>query len=82
MNWTRLIITLDKKCESNSFFVEEISNLLVISGVETFTVEDYSDLEDTLSGGGIFYDYIDEKLLKSEKKITNDRLYNLTLVIF
>lgn len=65
MTWSRLKITLSEG--PSPLFVEDISNLLVISGVETFTVEDFSDLEETLSGGGIFYDYIDDELLKSEK---------------
>ncbi|MBR6633160.1 MAG: 50S ribosomal protein L11 methyltransferase [Clostridia bacterium] len=66
MTWSRLKITLSGG--ASPLFVEEISNLLVIAGVETFTVEDFSDLEETLSGGGIFYDYIDDELLKSEDK--------------
>lgn len=67
MIWKRLKIS-DERNVTSSIFVEDISNLLVIAGVETFTVEDFSDLEDTLSGGGIFYDYIDEQLLDSEDK--------------
>ncbi len=67
MVWSRLKITLSEN--TSSLFVEDISNLLVIAGVETFTVEDFSDLEETLSGGGIFYDYIDNELLNSEEKI-------------
>lgn len=67
MTWLRLKITSTKM--PSSLFVEDISNLLVIAGVETFTVEDFSDLEETLSGGGIFYDYIDDELLASEGNI-------------
>ncbi len=66
MVWSRLKITLSDNAAP--LFVEDISNLLVIAGVETFTVEDFSDLEETLSGGGIFYDYIDDELLNSESK--------------
>ncbi len=68
MIWTRLKISANGTPVPSSVFVEEISNLLVISGVDTFTVEDFSDLEETLSGGGIFYDYIDDELLSSEDK--------------
>lgn len=68
MIWRRLKITLESSTAS-PLFVEDVSNLLVIAGVETFTVEDFSDLEETLSGGGIFYDYIDDELLKSEDKV-------------
>ncbi len=67
MIWSRLKITLSDNSPC-PLFVEDISNALVIAGVETFTVEDYSDLEETLSGGGIFYDYIDDELLNSESK--------------
>lgn len=66
MIWTRLKISANDSPLPSSLFVEEISNLLVISGVETFTVEDFSDLKDTLSGGEIFYDYIDDGLLENE----------------
>lgn len=66
MTWSRLNITIP---DNNApLFVEDVSNLLVIAGVDTFTVEDFSDLEETLSGGGIFYDYIDDELLNSEDK--------------
>lgn len=68
MIWTRLKISANDTPIPSSVFVEEISNLLVISGVDTFTVEDFSDLEETLSGGGIFYDYIDDELISSEDK--------------
>lgn len=68
MIWKRLKITATDKSIS-PLFVEDISNLLVIAGVETFTVEDFSDLEETLSGGGIFYDYIDDELLEAEGNI-------------
>lgn len=68
MVWKRLKITASEKSVSAAF-VEDISNLLVIAGVETFTVEDFSDLEETLSGGGIFYDYIDDGLLEAEDSI-------------
>ncbi|MBE6701203.1 MAG: 50S ribosomal protein L11 methyltransferase [Ruminococcaceae bacterium] len=68
MIWSKLAITIKENCSCPPLFVEDISNLLVITGVETFTVEDFSDLEETLSGGGIFYDYIDEQLLMSEEK--------------
>ena len=54
MIWTRLKISANDSPLPSSLFVEEISNLLVISGVETFTVEDFSDLKDTLSGGETF----------------------------
>ena len=67
MVWSRLKITSENK--PSPLFVEDISNLLIIAGAETFTVEDFSDLEETLSGGGIFYDYIDDELLQSEDKI-------------
>lgn len=68
MIWTRLKISVKESAPFSPIFVEEISNLLVICGVDTFTIEDYSDLEETLSGGGIFYDYIDDELLKSNDK--------------
>lgn len=68
MIWRRLKITVEGNSVS-PLFVEDVSNLLVIAGVETFTVEDFSDLEETLSGGGIFYDYIDDELLESENNI-------------
>ena len=67
MTWLRLRITASEM--PSPLFVEDISNLLVIAGVETFTVEDFSDLEETLSGGGIFYDYIDDELIASEGNI-------------
>ena len=68
MNFIRLKITVSSPAELSPLFVEDISNLLVISGVDTFTVEDYNDLEETLSGGGIFYDYIDDELLDKKGK--------------
>ncbi len=63
MIWTRLKITAS---DISPLFVEEISNLLIIAGVETFTVEDMSDLRDNLAGGQIFFDYIDDELIKAE----------------
>lgn len=68
MTYIRLKIEVSDSTLPSSFIVEEVSNLLIIAGVDTFTVEDYSDLEETLSEGGIFYDYIDEDLLNSEEK--------------
>ena len=68
MIWTRLKITTSECTSPSPFFVEEISNLLIISGVDTFTVEDLSDLKETLAGGEIFYDYIDDELLSAEEK--------------
>ncbi len=68
MIWTRLKITTSDNTLPSPFFVEEISNLLIISGVDTFTVEDLSDLKETLAGGEIFYDYIDDELLSDEEK--------------
>ncbi len=62
MDWIRINIT----CRSDSApanFSEDIANLLIISGVDTFTTDDFSDLEEVLSQGGIFYDYIDDELL-------------------
>lgn len=67
MIWTRLKITDSNNKTPSPLFVEEISNLLIISGVDTFTVEDLSDLKETLAGGEIFYDYIDDSLLNAEK---------------
>ncbi|MBR5459378.1 MAG: 50S ribosomal protein L11 methyltransferase [Clostridia bacterium] len=61
MNWIRINITCEKDCPAT--FSEEIANLLIISGVDTFTTDDFSDLEETLSQGGIFYDYIADDLL-------------------
>ena len=68
MTYTRLKIEIPNSTLTSSLIVEEVSNLLIIAGVDTFTVEDYSDLEETLSQGGIFYDYIDNDLLQSEEK--------------
>ncbi len=68
MIWTRLKITTPDEATPSPFFVEDISNLLIISGVDTFTVEDLSDLKETLAGGEIFYDYIDDELLSAEEK--------------
>ncbi len=67
MNWTRINITCTENCPVN--FCEDIANLLIITGVETFTTDDFSDLEETLSQGGIFYDYIDESLLAHTENI-------------
>lgn len=67
MNWIRINIT----SSSNPFpenFSEDIANLLIISGVDTFTTDDYSDLEEVLSQGGIFYDYIDDSLLSLKEQ--------------
>ena len=68
MTFIRLKITVSSIENLSPAFVEEISNLLVINDVDTFTVEDFSDLEETLSGGGIFYDYIDDALLDNKNK--------------
>ncbi len=69
MNWTRINITLSEKCENPAAFSEDIANLLIVSGVDTFTTDDFSDLEETLSQGGIFYDYIDDELLGLQNSI-------------
>ncbi len=68
MNWTRINITLKDKCENPASFSEEIANLLIMAGVDTFTTDDFSDLEEVLSQGGIFYDYIDDELLKMQSQ--------------
>lgn len=68
MNFIRLKISVSSIDSLSPLFVEDVSNLLVIAGVDTFTVEDYNDLEETLSGGGIFYDYIDDELLIKKGK--------------
>ncbi len=91
MTYIRLKIEISGSTLPSALVVEEVSNLLIISGVDTFTVEDYSDLEDTLSEGGIFYDYIDEELLESEEKdpviyayfnsdVDGEQLYKSTLL--
>ena len=64
MNWIRINITVKEGTLTPENFCEDIANLLIISGVDTFTTDDFSDLEETLSQGGIFYDYIDDTLLK------------------
>ena len=64
MNWIRINITTEEGKGAPQNFSEDIANLLIISGVDTFTTDDFSDLEETLSQGGIFYDYIDDTLLK------------------
>ncbi len=64
MNWIRINITVEEGASAPNNFSEDIANLLIISGVDTFTTDDFSDLEETLSQGGIFYDYIDETLLE------------------
>lgn len=69
MVWTRLKITISEGGTLPRNFVEDVSNLLIINGADTFTVEDYSDLDETLSGGGIFFDYIDDELLESRDKL-------------
>ncbi len=66
MDYLRINITLDDKCENPSAFSEDIANLLIIAGVDTFTTDDFSDLEEVLSQGGIFYDYIDDELLEMQ----------------
>ncbi len=68
MNWTRINITLKDTCTNPAAFSEDIANLLIMSGVDTFTTDDFSDLEEVLSQGGIFYDYIDDDLLKLQKE--------------
>lgn len=62
MDWIRINITCSTPVAPANFS-EDIANLLIISGVDTFTTDDFSDLEEVLSQGGIFYDYIDDELL-------------------
>lgn len=62
MDWIRINITCSTPTAPSNFS-EDIANLLIISGVDTFTTDDFSDLEEVLSQGGIFYDYIDDELL-------------------
>ena len=50
MIWTRLKITTSDNTLPSPFFVEEISNLLIISGVDTFT-------EETATATGVYYDH-------------------------
>lgn len=68
MDYLRINITLDGECENPSAFSEDLANLLIIAGVDTFTTDDFSDLEEVLSQGGIFYDYIDDELLNMQNK--------------
>lgn len=69
MNWTRINITCSDAAAIPENFTEDIANLLIIAGVETFTTDDFSDLEEVLSQGGIFYDYIDDELLNLQDNI-------------
>jgi len=68
MNWIRINITVENGASVPDNFSEDIANLLIISGVDTFTNDDFSDLEKILSQGGIFYDYIDDSLLELTEK--------------
>lgn len=79
MDYLRINITLNTECENPAAFSEDLANLLIIAGVDTFTTDDFSDLEEVLSQGGIFYDYIDDELLEMQNStpvvhafLTND----------
>ena len=69
MEWTRINITCSDADALPENFTEDIANLLIIAGVDTFTTDDFSDLEQVLSQGGIFYDYIDDELLELQGSI-------------
>ncbi len=75
MEWLEVKITFEDNTINRSGLVETVSNILVVAGVETFTVEDYSDMEETLSQGGLFYDYIEQSLLDSKDDMPIIRAY-------
>ena len=58
MKYTELTVT----CKRED--LQHIEDLMILRGFDSFEVTDFADLEDAV--GRVFYDYIDEELLKSK----------------
>lgn len=67
MKYTEAVITVPKQN------LENVSNFLIINGFEEFEVYDYDDLIDAT--GEVFYDYIDDELLKSKDEDPQVKIY-------